>query len=252
MKSDKLREARAIRGLSMQAMADALGISFNTYQKYEYSSREPSYDTLSKMADILGVTTDYLLGRPEAKPPKDALEYLFKEKSFEDIEEELLRSYMQLPHEARMVVVQLLNDVAEKATQKKAQPSAEKIIILSTKKSRYSVSAGTGYDLNDSDAWDRVNVADCPEARKADFIVEIDGDSMEPTYHDGDNVFVKSTPDVEIGQIGIFIVDRQGYIKELGDGKLISHNEKYDPIELKDTDNICVGAVLGIAKIVDD
>lgn len=120
MKSDKLKEARAARGMSMQAMADALGISFNTYQKYEYSSREPSYDTLSKMADILGVTTDYLLGRPEAKPPEDPLQVLVQQKNLDALEQVLFERYMQLPENARKEFVKFMQQVSEDAAKRNA------------------------------------------------------------------------------------------------------------------------------------
>ena len=46
-------------------MADALDVSLRTYQKYEEGSRNPPLGTLIKMAIILDVTTDWLLGRPE-------------------------------------------------------------------------------------------------------------------------------------------------------------------------------------------
>lgn len=60
---DRLKQARKKTGLTQQKIADNLGISLNAYQKYEQAERSPSLDTLVKLADLLGVTTDYLLGR---------------------------------------------------------------------------------------------------------------------------------------------------------------------------------------------
>jgi hypothetical protein len=49
--------------------------------------------------------------------------------------------------------------------------------------------------------------------------------------------------------IGIFIINCDAYVKELGNGKLISHNEKYKPISLKADDSIfCCGRVLGVVE----
>ena len=248
-KNNNLKQIRKERGLTVKEVVDGTGIPMRTYQNYEYMEREIGAGALQKLADFYNVTTDYLLGRPEAKQPEDALERIFSEKSFAEIEEELLCSYLQLPHDARMAVVQFLNNVAEKVT---PANKTEKVVMLSIKKSRYRTSAGTGYDLNDSDAWERVNVMDCPEARNADFIIEVDGDSMQPTFYNGENVFVKATPDVEIGKIGIFVVNGKGYIKELGGDCLISHNEKYNPIPLKNTENQCIGKVLGVAELVEE
>lgn len=40
-----------------------IGIPYNTYVGYEVRGREPKYDTLCKIADLLHVSTDELLGR---------------------------------------------------------------------------------------------------------------------------------------------------------------------------------------------
>lgn len=42
-----------------------------------------------------------------------------------------------------------------------------------------------------------------PESRKADFILRVDGDSMEPKFSNGDYLLVRKQPAVDIGQIGI-------------------------------------------------
>lgn len=43
--------------------AMALNISYSTYKGYESQGREPKYETLCKIADLLQVSTDDLLGR---------------------------------------------------------------------------------------------------------------------------------------------------------------------------------------------
>ena len=47
----------------------------------------------------------------------------------------------------------------------------------------------------------------------ADFGVRVSGDSMEPVYHDGQIVWVKQCDRVNIGEVGIFVYDGEGYIK---------------------------------------
>ena len=61
----RLRQTRMDRKLTQQKMADALQLSLNAYQKYEQAEREPSLNCLVKIADILDVSTDYLLCRDE-------------------------------------------------------------------------------------------------------------------------------------------------------------------------------------------
>ena len=43
--------------------ADVLNIPYGTYAGYEYKNREPKYQTLCRIADLLNVSTDELLGR---------------------------------------------------------------------------------------------------------------------------------------------------------------------------------------------
>lgn len=250
MNIENLKRARENAGLTQTQAAQKIGVSDGTYKNYEQGKREPNGETLVAIANYFDVSTDYLLGRPTAQPPTDALERLFTEKSFSALEEELLRKYMELPHEARQAVVRFINDATAKALQRKNGTAPQKLLVM--KRSLHKVSAGTGYDLNDSDAWETVTVKDTDDSRKADFLLEIEGDSMETTFHDGETVCVQQTPCVEVGEIGVFWVDGCGYIKELGNGCLISHNSSYDPIPLQGTENRCIGRVLGTADVIDD
>lgn len=70
---------------------------------------------------------------------------------------------------------------------------------------------------------------------------------MEPTFHNGDKVFVAKRDVIDQGDIGIFVVNGDAFIKELGNKCLISHNKAYKPIPLLPTDSIyCCGRVLGV------
>lgn len=63
MFSKRLRQMRMQRGFTQQYIADKLDLSLNAYQKYEQAERSPSLGTLVSIADLLNVSTDYLLGR---------------------------------------------------------------------------------------------------------------------------------------------------------------------------------------------
>jgi len=72
---------------------------------------------------------------------------------------------------------------------------------------------------------------------------------MNPTFHDGDRVFVEKCDSVDIGEIGIFVINGEAYIKELGERCLISHNKNYKPIPFRHDDSIyCCGKVIGIVE----
>lgn len=81
--------------------------------------------------------------------------------------------------------------------------------------------------------------------RGTSFIARVRGDSMEPTLHDEDLVFVHSTEEIPEGKVGVFFMDGQQWVKELGPGVLISHNPKYEPIPMME-DIRCQGLVLDV------
>ena len=58
---ENLHKERIKQKLTAQQMADKIGISLRAYRFYESNSREPNLETLVKIAQILNVTTDYLL-----------------------------------------------------------------------------------------------------------------------------------------------------------------------------------------------
>lgn len=108
-------------------------------------------------------------------------------------------------------------------------------------------SAGTGQYLNDV----QVEQIELPVDVDADFVVPIYGDSMEPEYHSGDYVFVKLSVDLSSGDIGVFELYGDAYIKELiiDDSGACLHSfntEKYKDIPIDaDSDFRIIGEVVG-------
>ena len=65
MFNKRLREMRMKRGFTQQKLADTLNIALRSYQCYETGTRTPCYDLLIRLADVLDVSLDYLMGRDE-------------------------------------------------------------------------------------------------------------------------------------------------------------------------------------------
>ncbi len=107
------------------------------------------------------------------------------------------------------------------------------------------VSAGVGVYLDDA----RVETVSIPVSEKtaeADYALRISGDSMEPKYHNGDVLLVRNADSVEIGELGIFLLDGSGFFKAYGGDRLLSLNPEYGPILLKDFSDVqCKGRVIG-------
>ena len=63
---NKFRTARQLKKLKVIEAAESLGISQPTLSAWETGNKVPSVEGLEKMADLYGVTTDFLLGRSES------------------------------------------------------------------------------------------------------------------------------------------------------------------------------------------
>ncbi|MED4843934.1 helix-turn-helix domain-containing protein [Bacillus atrophaeus] len=83
MLGDRLKELRDSKKLTQDKLAEILGISRGTYAHYEINKRKPDYETLIKLADFYGVSTDYLL-RGENK---ETQEKIFNEEAFKLLED---------------------------------------------------------------------------------------------------------------------------------------------------------------------
>ena len=94
--------------------------------------------------------------------------------------------------------------------------------------------AGTRQFL-DSDRFSEMEVGD-EVSPDADFGVRVSGDSMEPLYLNGQIIWVYQQETLEDGEIGIFFLDGEAYVKkyhQAPDGiSLISMNKKYAPIKV--------------------
>lgn len=109
-------------------------------------------------------------------------------------------------------------------------------------------SAGTGSYLFDDIPAEWINVERTSISEKADFILQVRGDSMLPKLADDDKVYIQQSSSIMEGEIGVFIMDGESYIKKMGKGELISLNPEYKNIPLNEyTDCRCVGRVIGIA-----
>lgn len=66
-----LRKLRLNHRLSQQQLADVIGVTQQSINKYENHNVEPDIDTLMRLADYFHTTVDYLVGRT---PPEETEE----------------------------------------------------------------------------------------------------------------------------------------------------------------------------------
>lgn len=63
--NENLKEARIKSGLSQKEVSENIGVAKSTYSLYESGNREPNVNMIKKIADVLNVSADTLLGIDE-------------------------------------------------------------------------------------------------------------------------------------------------------------------------------------------
>lgn len=247
---DRLQKLRREQGFtSAEDFADHLNMKGTTYRSYESGSREPKTTTLLNFARIFNVSIDYLLGVSDERKPLDPS---FSIRTFD--EEKLLFYFRQLDEAGQEKYLSLLEWSAElsEKTKKIIVPDQDDDMVFDIFKVLPFFpdrpSAGTGSMMFDNESPFNVQVKDSPIARKADFVLQVEGHSMEPKFHNDDFVLVKKQDVVENGEVGIFLYDGQVFIKQLKDDLLHSFNPAYEDIRI-DGEIICFGKVLGKAEV---
>lgn len=222
---------------SIRQFALDVGIPVTTIQSMLNSGIENAgVKKVMKICDYLGIDTDALADgyiKEKMVSPSDITrnEYIH------------IKKYRALDCYGKKQVDNVLQNEYDRVKEQSMEIAEETTPYMFTKTEYLTgLSAGTGLFVFDDVPTQTTEV---PQKYKdADFVIGVSGDSMEPTYYDGDKVAVKKQPSVNIGEIGVFMINGDGYIKELGDNVLISHNKKYKDIII-DKDTLCIGKVLG-------
>ena len=235
---EQLKNARLACGLTQQEVAQALNIDKTTYSSYETGRRQPDVARLRQLARLLEVSVDQLLElapRLGAAPTPEEMGQVKK--------------YRLLDLHGRELVDLVLDKEYQRMA--RAPEKEEKGWITYINCYDLAVSAGTGEPWGDTGYKTRLEIPGGQVPENAHFCVRVNGDSMEPAYKDGDMVFVERLEGcVNEGEIGIFLLNGEGYIKRLGDRELLSLNPAYGPIPLRPHDDFrCQGRVLG--KVCD-
>lgn len=233
--SSRIKERREELQLSRIELANKIGVTSSAIANYENGISSPKIELIYKLFDALKCDANYLY--------QDEMKALEDNFSVTLAEQRLLQKYRSLDSYG----IDLVNTIIDKEFERTLEQSSlleETSAPYLYAKTEYltGLSAGTGLFVFDDIP---AQVIDVPEKYKdADFVIGVSGDSMKPTYCNGDKVAVKKCPRINKGEIGVFMIDGNGYIKELGEDKLISHNKEYIDIEINEN-TICIGKVLG-------
>lgn len=225
----KLKELKAKSGKTSTEIANETGIPKSTVDKiFAEVTKEPPLSSIYKIVHCFGFTLDDLTNDATVYSPED---------------KELLYRYHSLDVHGKKIVDMIL-DVEYNRCQTSQEQEPEQDNIINLPYYYGGVSAGFGNPTVDEYKVLR-QVPRTALTEKADFIVQVNGDSMFPTYSDGDLLLIKSQQSVEIGEVGIFVVNgSEMYVKRYDGKKLVPDNKKYPDIPISE-DTVCQGKVIG-------
>lgn len=69
---NRLKYLRTEKGENLEKVAEYLNVSIQTISNYENEKRDMTPDTIIKLAEYFGVSTDYLLGKSDIRNPEKA------------------------------------------------------------------------------------------------------------------------------------------------------------------------------------
>lgn len=239
-----LKRLRTESGMTQAEIAGKIGRTQQIVGHWETGYAQPDANTLFTLCGYYGTTVDEAFG--------------FKKKNDVSRDEyEIIEKYRVIKKESPdglKVVDAVLN--REYAVTIKMQEQADKIKKLETEISEEFIprrifayygkiaAAGTSYGFGDVIAGTKeypLNEIN----ENADYTIGVSGNSMEPTFCDGDIVYVKKVSyRLNTGDVGIFQKDNGIYIKRVSDNGLISDNAEYKPM-VNGGDVVCLGKVLG-------
>lgn len=239
---DRIKEARNLRNITQTELGNIIGVAKTTIAGYE-KNREPTAAQLGAIADALDVDVEFLL--------QDEIKLRHDTKATHEEMENLVKKYRALDkHGKELVDLILSKELERRFTEHKAvridnTESIEKIVYVNP--------AAAGVPLYAEDDFERIEFPANKVPKGTDFGVRISGDSMEPSIPDRAIVWVRKTPEIYDGQVGVFMIDNMAvckrYHKEGEKIVLQSDNPAYEPIEITNFERFgIVGKVIGMTE----
>lgn len=214
---EKIKKYRTKAGITVDQLADTLGISKSSIRNWECGLTRPDPELLYSLFSIFDVEPNEFFGIKGVG------------RLLTDTEQSLLDSFRSLDDVGKDAVITFAEAMNEKVYQRKLTAAYNKMNDVVDRDRR--VAAGNGEEWSDYPEEEDVVLFNNPLVARADEIMTVSGKSMEPQFMDGDAVLVEYCTDLRNGDIGIFYVPgRGGVIKQKAWDRLHSINPDYDDI----------------------
>ena len=231
-----LREYRKKAALSQQDLAERLSVTRNTVVNWENDRSRPDYTTIPALCALLGVPVQELFRG--AGEPADPLEG------------RVMRHFRLLSPGGRRVVDQMISALLREEESRQSAALRENFLLVPVRPG--TVAAGLGDEVpaeGPGYAFLRRNSL----SERADGVVRVRGESMEPVYHDQEYVYFRNAADARPGEDVIVDTDGGAVIKRVSpEHTLFSVNPALPyPEPAEDAYLVIRGVVLGAVPASD-
>ena len=228
----RIKTFRNRAGMTAAQLAETLQVSTSSVQNWECGLTRPDPEYIYRMFSILNVEPNEFFGI-------SGIGTLLTVQ-----EKKLIRDFRALDEDSKEAVETFASAMRDKASARKLKTALNRM-GTAVDRSRV-VAAGDGEDWPEQYESVEVILFATPEVLRADEIFTVNGDSMEPQFHDNDRVLVQHCTELQNGDIGIFYVPgRGGVIKQVAYDRLHSLNPDYDDIFPYAEGAQVIGKVLG-------
>ena len=195
---NRMKELRQERGITMKDAAQQLNLPYTTYVNYEKGTREPNSETLIQIANFFNTSIDYLLGKSNTRIDDRVL----------DVVNELdLDTLAQAENIRDALKTQQTNNASASPIPPGFEPlpEMESVPLVGRIACGQPITAEGNLE----------GYVSIPAAWRATFTLQCEGDSMEPTIHDGDLVAIRKDVHIENGQIAAVRIGDEATLKHL-------------------------------------
>ena len=236
----RIKELRELNGISRNEFASMLGVTVGAISNYENDVSSPKEPILFKIIESLNCDANYIF--------QDSVKIKTQQNDVTLAEYEHIKKYRGLDDHGKEIVDYALDKETERIqkfgrlgeSSNTTVPFPKRLISYYFK----NASAGTGQLVIDNLADKDIEIPDKPEYRNVSYAIGVNGSSMEPAFQDGDILLVEATQEIEVGDVGIFQINNECFVKKLGEKELISLNKDYKNIPLDET-ALTLGKVIG-------
>ncbi len=215
--------------MSQKKLAELINIKPSTLSDYLNLRSNPSHGVIQRIADVFEVG-------------KSDIDTTYKD------DNDITSIYNKLTPPRQENVLNYANEQLEEQNSK-----GDNVVDINSYKQEKTpvnvngcVSAGVGERLHGETLFTEMVKAPIPPH---DLALKVNGDSMEPMFKDGEIIFVEKTHNIKNGQIGIFIIEEEAYVKKVfvEDDRLtlVSLNKEYRDLHFYRNESVrLVGKVI--------